>query len=325
MRFLLLYSEIAGRVRVFGLGLLVLGAGCGRPAVGARATSDAAPPPPATWTSCGDLGCRQYDSVEEAFKDAIALTDGSTPRVVSIGEAHAQMGATAPSSASRFSSQLLPLLAGRASDLFIEILKPPTGCTAVTKEVRKQQERVTASQATTDQDEYVAMGTKARQLGIIPDLLRPTCADLDAIHAAGEGAIDTSLRTIERLTESQVKKALENNALRPGDNDKMVVTYGGALHNALHPTEVRAAWSFGPALDAYTKGRYVEIDLYVPEFMDDSDSWKKLPFYSHYDPARLGARTTLFRDGQSVVSVFAISKQEPTAATPGTGSGSGGT
>ena len=314
---------VLGRVLCCCLGAVVACHHAPAPSVGTPADG-AGPAPQLTpgegrWTSCGELECRQYESVEDAFADAIrgpkreGGRDGALPgpRVVSIGEAHAQKGARVASSASRFTSQLLPLLApspaaapaGHASDLLIEILNPPPGCAKVTHDVRKKQEKVTAAQAPGDQSEYVTMGTRARALGIVPDLLRPTCADLDAIEAAGEDAIDASLRTIERLTQSQVVKLLE----RERGEDDIVVTYGGALHNALRPTPARAAWSFGPALDAYTKGRYVELDLYVPEFIDDTEAWRKLPFYAHYDRSKLGGKTTTFRDGKSVVLIFPAS------------------
>jgi len=267
-------------------------------------------------TACGELGCRQYDSLAEAFKDALVLArpsgstaGASTPLILAVGEAHAQKGALVPSSASRFASDLLPLLAGRASDLLVEIQAPPAGCTKVTREVKKKQEVVTTAQASNDQNEYVAMGTRARALGIIPDVLRPACSDLDAIEAAGDEAIDVSLKTIERLTLGQVEKLVTRAQASPADQGKMVVTYGGALHNALHPTAERAAWSFGPALDAFTQGRYIELDLYVPEFMDDSEPWKRLPFYSHYDRVRMGKKTTMFRDGNSVVIIFPMTQQ----------------
>ena len=58
----------------------------------------------------------QFDTPREAFLTAIA----GDARVVAIGEAHAPKGATATSAAKRFSDELLPLLAGRASDFLVE-------------------------------------------------------------------------------------------------------------------------------------------------------------------------------------------------------------
>jgi hypothetical protein len=250
-----------------------------------------APSPLHAGTPCGALECAQFDSVEEAF---LAATRGA-PRVIAIGEAHAQRDATVPSSAKRFTETLLPLLEGRASDLLVELMNPPVGCPAKAAEVKKQQEVVTSHQAASDQGEYVAMGEAAKKLGIVPDLLRPTCADMDAIHDAGEDAVVVSLSTIARLTGKKVIELVDRDARTAEDSRKLVVTYGGAIHHDRSPPAGREAWAFGPEVDAYVKGRYVEIDLYVPEYIESSDAWKKIPWYPHYDRAKLGAKATMFR------------------------------
>jgi hypothetical protein len=252
-------------------------------------------------TPCGALDCRQYDSLEEAFESVL----GGGARVVAVGEAHAQKGTTVPSAARHFTEEVLPHLAGRASDLLVELMNPPAGCAPTTEVVRKQQAVVTQVQAPTDQGEYVAMGERARQLGIVPDLLRPTCADLDAVKAAGDDAVVASLSLIARLTRVQAEKLIDRDARTPGEEGRFVVTYGGAIHNDPDPPSERASFSFGADLTSYAGGRYVAVDLYVPELIDGSDLWKKLPFYAHYDPARLGAKTTVFRQGRKFVIVLA--------------------
>jgi hypothetical protein len=278
--------------------------GCGHraatPAAGSGSDGSSASLLARAGTPCGPLDCRQYDSLEEAFESAI----GGRPRVVAVGEAHAQKGTTVPSAARRFTERVLPLLAGRASDLLVELTNPPAGCAKTAEVVRQQQSVVTRAQAPTDQGEYVAMGERARQLGIVPDLLRPSCADLDAVRDAGDDAIVASLEMIARLTRAQAEKLLDRDLRTPGDADRFVVTYGGAIHNDPDPPKERAAWSFGPALAAYVGGRYVAIDLYVPELFDDSDAWKRLPFYRHYDAARLGGKTAVFHQGRTVVIVL---------------------
>jgi hypothetical protein len=280
-----------------------------KPAAPAAAPEPAPEPSPGKGVPCGALGCAQYDSPALAFLDAI----GDGTRVASIGEAHAQKGATAASSAKRFTTDILPSLKGRAGDLVVELMMPPSGCAPQVAQVREAQAPVTSHQAAGDQSEYVAMGEAARRLGIVPDLLRPSCADLDAIEDAGDDAIDVSLRTIARLTADKAKR-LADRAARASDSSdatggSLVLTYGGAIHNDRAPSPERRAWSFGPELDAYTAGRYVEIDLYVPEFIDGSDAWKKLPWYPHYDPVRLGAKTTMFRVRErSYVILFPVSR-----------------
>lgn len=251
----------------------------------APAPSAAAPPA----SDCVELGCRLFDTPADAFRTVLE----SKPLVIAVGEAHAQKGTESiPSSAKRFTGELLPLLEGRASDLLVELMAPPAGCKKTTEEVKTKQKVVTEKQTDTAQSEYVIMGSEAKKRGLVPDLLRPSCADLDAIDKAGDEAIGASLATIARLTKVKVISLLDRND--KAGAEKIVATYGGAMHNDLTPPPERAAWSFGPELAARAKGRYVEIDLFVPEFIQDTESWKKLPWYPHFDRDKHPEKTTLF-------------------------------
>jgi hypothetical protein len=253
-------------------------------------------------TPCGDLDCRQYASARDAFIDVL----GADPLVVAVGEAHAPKGASVASAATRFTSDILPALADRASDLLVELMMPPRGCTDAAAEVREKHRAVTSLQADHDQNEYVAMGEAARSLGIVPDMLRPSCADIDAIARAGAGAIGASLELIARLALRQALRLIDRDATSETDRGKMVVLYGGLLHNDLAPRPDAAAWSYAPAVDEHVRGRFVAIDLIVPEFIGDDEPWRSLAWWSHYDRARLGAKATLFRTGErSFVIVFA--------------------
>jgi hypothetical protein len=252
-------------------------------------------------TPCGELSCRQFDSPREALLAAIA----GDARVVAFGEAHAPRGATAPSAAARFTEDLLPLLAGRASDLLVELMMPPRACADAAAEVRQKQAPATTPQAPTNQSEYLAMGDRARALGIVPDMLRPSCADLEEVRSAGDGAIEASLELIARLSTTQAERLLDRDARSDADRAKAVVLYGGMLHDDLDPPPERAKWTYAPALDAKTGGKLVVVDLVVPEFMADDATWRAFPWFARYDRARLGAKTTLFRVGdRSFVLVF---------------------
>jgi hypothetical protein len=289
---------------------VVLGVACGRhgaapEAPGASASAVAAPsssaPPISAGVPCGELSCRQFDSPREALLAAIV----GDVRVVAVGEAHAPRGATVPSATARFTAELLPLFAGRASDLLLESMMPPTGCADAAAEVRRQQAPATSRQAPTNQNEYLAMGERARDLGIVPDMLRPTCADLDGVRDAGDGALEASLEMIARLSTTQAEKLLARDARWDADRGKAVVVYGGMLHNDLDPPPERAKWSYAPALDATTGGKLVAVDLVVPEYIVDDATWRAFPWFSRYDSARLGGRTTLFRVAErSFVLVF---------------------
>jgi hypothetical protein len=269
-------------------------------------SSPRAPVAPDGGTPCGDLGCMQFDSVQDAMRYVLS----EDVRVVAIGEAHAPAGATASSAAKRFTEEILPLLAGRASDLLVELMKPPEACVQATAEVREKQAPATSQQAPTNQNEYVAMGERARALGIVPDMLRPSCADMDRVRDAGDEAIEASLAMIARLSTVQAEKLLDRDARSDGDRDKAVVLYGGMLHNDLEPAADQRAWSYAPALDAKTGGKLVAVDLVVPEFIGDDATWTALPWVARYQRARtqLGGKTTVFRTAEkNYVVVFAAS------------------
>jgi hypothetical protein len=257
---------------------------------------------PSGATPCGELGCLQFDSPEDAFRYVLQ----SKPAVLAVGEAHAQKGTEGiDSSAKRFTNTFLPFLNGKASDLVVELMAPNPSCKKKTAAVRKKHEVVTEQHAATNQNEYVQMGERAKKLGIVPDLLRPSCDDLSAISKAGDGAVATTLETIARLTTHQVDKLLAPDGRKPAEAGKMIVTYGGILHNDLKPSEVRAAWSFGPALSKKVEGRYVALDLFVPEYIEDTEVWRGLEWFAHYDRDKLGGKTTLFRlSDQSFALIF---------------------
>ena len=276
-------------------------AGASSAAVASVSAPSPVPPAPAlapvtlrAGKPCGALDCRLFDAPE----DALAVVLASKPLVLGVGEAHAQKGMEGVGSAAkRFTEQLLPALKDRASDLVVELMLPPTGCQPAEKEVRVHQGEVTKHQADTNQSEYVTMGDAARKLGVIPDALRPTCADLEAAAGAGDGAVVTMLETIARLAGAKAKELLSRN--QKLGVERTVVLYGGALHDKAEPRPDRAAWSFGPELVRATGGRYVELDVFVPESIQDTESWRAFAWYPHYDRAAHGGRTALFRTGPS--------------------------
>jgi hypothetical protein len=227
------------------------------------------------------------------------------PAALGIGEAHAPRGATAPSAAYRFTHDLLPLLEGRASDLLVELMMPPRGCADAAAEVREKQAPATSRQAETNQSEYVTMGERARALGIVPDMLRPTCADLDGVRRAGADPIGASLELVARLSTIQTERLIDRDGNSDADRGKMVVVYGGLLHNDLSPRGDAARWSYAPDVAAYTAGRFVAVNLVVPEFIGDDESWRSFAWWPHYDRQKLGRKATLFRTAdRSFVIVF---------------------
>jgi hypothetical protein len=244
-------------------------------------------------TPCG-ADCAQYESAKDAFADVLSLD----PLALGVGEAHAPKGAMAPSAAKRFTEELLPAVASRASDLLVELMMPPRGCVEAAAEVRQAQQPITSRQAETDQNEYVTMGDRARALGVVPDMLRPSCDDMDRVRDAGDDVVGASLSLIARLTGTQSSRLLDRDARSDADRGKVVIIYGGLLHNDLAPPPERAAWSYAVGLDQQLHGRFVALDLVVPEYITGDESWRSLPWWSQYDRAKLGSKATLFHTGE---------------------------
>ena len=279
-------------------------------APGMAPAAPSAPPPPSGVPSstaasgaiaepCGPFECFWADH----GPDALAIILADQPLALGIGEAHALAGSESiPSTARRFSATLLPELRGRASHLVVELLAPQPGCDAATREVRRVQEPVTAPQAKTNTGDYFELGHRARELSIEPFVLRPTCDELGAIAGAGEGALDQMLGTIARVTSRMLRAALVQN--RDKKRPPLVIGYGGALHNDIAPSPEKAAWSYGPELAAFTRGRYTELDLIVREFIKDSDVWKALPWYAYFDPGRDPERWLVMRTGPRRYALF---------------------
>ncbi len=268
----------------------------------APAPSAAASTAPATdGNSCGGLDCRLYDTPAEAF--AAVLAD--KPLVLAVGETHAQRGSEGVESATkRFTEELLPTLKGRASDLVLELWLGNSRCQKQVKKVAKQQKVVTKHQAKGDQNEFITLGTVAKKLGIQPHALRPSCEEYDKILKAGPNDVEQMLDMIARLSGDDLTKLLELNK-KKGNGDKMLIAYGGAMHNDLYPRKGLEQWSYGQRVAKAAGGRYAALDLIVPEFVKDTKAWQSLPWYPYFHRGQYPGKTRLYRPGKgSWVLVF---------------------
>jgi len=274
------------------------------------ATATVAAQPPPTFRDCGELGCKTFASAEDAFDFVLA----ETPRVLAVGEAHAQSdGPKAASSTRRFMDGLLSHLAPRASDLLIELWLANGSCGKVEQKVQKQQGAVTAPQATTNQGDFVELGHRAKALGIMPHALVPSCEQYQKIAGAGAADIEDMLGMIKSVTEHDIEQLLTQRA-----PDRLLVAYGGAMHNDLVPRPGREDFSFGPALALATGGHYVELDLVIPEQIKDSEAWRGLPWYPHYSREKAGPGAYLYSWAPHAYALL-FPKSDP-APTKGPGS-----
>jgi len=236
---------------------------------------------------CGALDCLAFTTPQAAFEHVLKLE----PRVLAIGEAHAQEGTTGiRSSTRRFAEQLLPLLSGRSKHIVIELLL--ANCQAKTVERAAQaQAPVTEHQAKSNQNEFLTLGKYAQRLGIEPQALAPDCKEYDSVSAAGEDGVARLLTLVAKQTQHAVEALLAE----PEGKSALILTYGGALHNDLTPRPGHESWSFGPQLALATQGRYVELDLIVPEFVKDTEAWRAMPWFRALDREQMTSETLLYR------------------------------
>ncbi len=255
---------------------------------------------------CGELNCQRFASPAAAFARVLS----STPRVLAIGEAHAQKGSERVASTTRrFAEQLLPLLRGRATDLVIELLTPSGRCGESEQRVAEAQAPVTKPQAETNQSDFVKLGHAAKSLGIRPHALPLSCEAAAKIAAAKERDIEVLLETVSDSTRNVVESLLSAAPPEtPSAVGALLLTYGGIVHNDILPRPGREGWSFGPALQQTTHGGYIELDLIVPEYVRDTETWRALPWYAAYAKRPAGDGTWLYSPSpQSFVLIFPAS------------------
>jgi hypothetical protein len=225
--------------------------------------------------SCGTLACYRFDGADRAVA---ALIFHEKPLVVGFGEAHAPASYRGISTVSRFSESILASFSLGVSSLLVELLAPPQGgCETEKKHAQTQSDLITQGQSDNTQNEYLALGRTASSLGVVPDILRTDCDDLARI-ASPDGGVLAYMSTIARLFAGGIDARLS--ATKPGR--PLVIAYGGALHNDLHPRPGREAWSYGPQISLLVPERYLEIDLIIPELITESESWHSMPWYEEY-------------------------------------------
>ena len=282
--------RVSAFVATVSTGFVLAASACSekpRDAIDARAP--VAPNDPA----CGELPCETFPSVEAAFARVLA----DSPRVLAVGESHAWEGDTGKSPTKRFVETLLPLLEGRARGLVVELWVADGTCKVHAPRevaaVASAQREITRRQAPRNQSDFLALYEGARRHGLRAKLLVPPCETYASILDAGPRDVDTMLTMVADVTARDVTAMLAE-ADDAGAGAQTVVAYGGAMHNDLAPRPGHARWSFGPRLAKATAGRYVELDLVIPENVHDTEATRAQPWYSHFHREAQGARAILF-------------------------------
>jgi hypothetical protein len=220
-----------------------------------------------------DAAASTYPSAAVAVQALLA----SNPRVVAFGEYHQQKKtARIPSALRHFTREILPALrTAGATDLVAESWITTGSCGEVERKAVAQVDKTTQRPASTE-NEVVTLLRQAKALGIEPRILQVACKDYQAIFASGRLDFDRLLRLTRDQLETQIRAALQRSGSR------LVVSYGGALHNDLQPTADLAPYAFGQAVARAVDGKYLEIDLYVPEYIEKDPTIRREPWYEQY-------------------------------------------
>ena len=280
-----------------------------KPALAATAADQADPEPELL----------SYDSPVDALAAILkrAETDagGSAPRVVAFGEYHELKGNLGVKSGlKRFSEQLLAAIQPLTSDLILETWVTAGGCGKEEKQVVADVTTTTKRPVTTE-NELVTLIKQARGIGVQPHILEISCGEYQGLLGK-DGAVDYEkmLKLVGDLLAkkiAQVKLRREAAGIR-----KIVAVYGGALHNDLYPSEDFRPYTFGPGTAIAFPGQYLEVDLYVPEFIANDEGLTKEPWFAKYvQKSRTGkkeppGRTWVVRRGKgSFILLFPRTKK----------------
>ena len=214
--------------------------------------------------------------------DALDAILSTSPRVIGFGEYHQKTdSARVVSPLKRFTTQMLDHLAEQVSDLVVELAMPVGACEGGQEnKVAKKVEKTTKRPPATENEAALLLG-RARRLGIRPHILLLSCKEYSEL-LGGEDVDYQKLLTI--LTQKLADKAREALS-RPvrfddkGELRNLVLLYGGALHNDLFPRRYMEDYSYAARLSKLAGGRYVEVDLYVPEYIEGDETLSKESWY----------------------------------------------
>ncbi len=242
------------------------------------------------------LEYRYFPSAEAALLHVISHT---TPRIIGFGEYHNRNRTTARSALSRFTGSLLPAISPVTSDIVVEALVPEGGCGeaagAVKEEVTAETDRPEATA-----DETAALFRAAQSRRVSPHFITLSCRDHEAIY--GERTVDYEalLTLIGVKLADKTKWVMGFRASRPARKKPLIVIYGGAVHNDLRPDPVWRAVTFGPTLQREVPpGKYVEVDLIVPELVEDNPFVRESAWYPLFHDKVDGTRTLLIKQRDS--------------------------
>ncbi len=233
---------------------------------------------PASPAVCTPLSEEQFPDAATSLDDL--LGSAAPGSILAFGYTHRQLP-TQPSAVEHFAEEIMPGLAEAGyHDLVLEVF--PRGNPDSQLELEIAAFNQTGNIGTemnryfnlVDRASFEHLLQQARDLGI-------------QIHTGG---VDLSnifytlwhpsfLASPQRILQARMEIARNSrDRIRLLVNEgKNVASLNGTLHNDLYPTQKSGPASFGKSLNAMFPGRFVEIDLVVPELSAKNKAYKDLP------------------------------------------------
>lgn len=269
-------------------------------------TDDAAPPAPSA---------RSFATAAEAVK---AVLDETHPRVVGFGEQHELRGATVQSALTRFDRDIAPSLIPHLSDLIVEIWARDA-CGDKSTAVNRNVQKMTQRPATTE-NEVLELMTMSKAGGVQNHVIHLSCTDYDSI-LDGKGEVDYE-KLLQLVTQKLYQVAdgvltAREGKGAPAPGRTLIALYGGALHNNLYPYQSTADLTYAPRLSKRAGDRYVEIDLYVPELIENDQLLRSEDWYPVFRKKQSTDRVTLIQRGpRSYILILRKGLAKPAPAAP---------
>jgi hypothetical protein len=240
----------------------------------------------------GTCPCTTFSDAKAAFAKVVERKSA----VLAVGEYHeVEGGPRVKSAVKRFTNDLLPMLKGKAFSLVLETWITTGKCGEVEKQAVAEVKKTTKRPESTE-DELTTLLDRSSSLGLKNHILLLTCDEYRSM-LGDDGQLDgeKSLLLVRRKIEEKALEVRENG--EAGFPGRTLVLYGGALHNDLRPLPFFEEVTFGPTLQRETDGGYTELDLLVPEYIDDDDDLKKEPWFAEALKLSAAGKTVLVSPG----------------------------
>ncbi len=210
---------------------------------------------------------------------ALAAIVPADARVIGFGELHSRTDrAQVKSALARFTSDGLPSIADRLSDLVVEtwIVDPTCGQPAKTATAKVE---ITVRRPQETKSEIAQLAEAARAAKVQPHAMKLTCDDYEKVAPRGKDVLpDVMLGLITKELGRIADEAVVYRNKDP-DHRPWIALYGGALHNDRFPATGVEEWSYAARVDKLTGDKFVEIDLIVPELAEADAGAQKQPWY----------------------------------------------